>query len=220
MTRDCAHSLSPTPPHHHNQQSGGGFLSLLPSATELRDAAATAAAAAATAADGGGHHGAYRPPWLPRMPVFCSPLLRLHTEVAAFVATLEPTPEEADSRAASMDALRAVVQDSWPTARLLVFGSYATGLYTPASDTDVVVVDSGLSDADQGLVLLARALTQRGLVRNMQQARRGARSRLLSLVPRRPLPLAAAAHSCGGARAAAAPLPRADPDRARADHQV
>jgi len=63
---------------------------------------------------------------------------------------LEPTPEEVDSRAKSMRVVREVVNSIWPAARVLVFGSYETGLYTPASDTDIVVVESGLADAQKG----------------------------------------------------------------------
>jgi hypothetical protein len=54
------------------------------------------------------------------------------------------------SRAASLDSLREVVRGIWPAADVRVFGSYETGLYTPASDTDVVVVDSGNVSAERG----------------------------------------------------------------------
>jgi hypothetical protein len=33
---------------------------------------------------------------------------------------------------------------------VLVFGSYETGLYTPASDTDIVVCGAGLNDPTKG----------------------------------------------------------------------
>jgi DNA polymerase sigma len=35
-------------------------------------------------------------------------------------------------------------------AEVLVFGSYETGLYTPASDTDIVVCGAGLNDPTKG----------------------------------------------------------------------
>eukprot|EP00775_Hariotina_reticulata_P010713 gene10713-10869_t len=98
-----------------------------------------------------------------------SPLLKLHNEVVAFTKMLEPTPEEVDSRSKSMSTVREVVNSIWPSAQVVVFGSYETGLYTPASDTDIVVVDSGLLDAQKGLRALAHALQQRQLVRNLQQ---------------------------------------------------
>lgn len=98
------------------------------------------------------------PPWLcraslcalQRLAHFSSPLMRLHNEIVAFTAMLEPTAEETASRAASLACLREVVAGMWKGAEVQVFGSYATGLYTPASDTDVVVVNSGVADAQRG----------------------------------------------------------------------
>lgn len=110
----------------------------------------------------------YQPPWLPRLAYFSSPLMRLHNEIVAFCQMLAPTAEEIASRAASLDSLRDVVRSIWPAAGVKVFGSYETGLYTPASDTDVVVVDSGMHNAQTGLKALAQALEARHLVRNMQ----------------------------------------------------
>jgi non-canonical poly(A) RNA polymerase PAPD5/7 len=77
-------------------------------------------------------------------------LLKLHNEVVAFTTMLEPTAEEVDSRRKSMVTVREVVNNIWPSAQVVVFGSYETGLYTPASDTDIVVVDSGLQDPQKG----------------------------------------------------------------------
>eukprot|EP00878_Enallax_costatus_P038077 GHUV01043225.1.p2 GENE.GHUV01043225.1~~GHUV01043225.1.p2 ORF type:complete len:152 (+),score=33.48 GHUV01043225.1:252-707(+) len=111
----------------------------------------------------------YKPPWLPRLARFSSPMLRLHNEIVAFTKMLEPTAEEVDGRAKSMSVIREVVHSIWPQAEVLVFGSYATGLYTPASDTDIVVVNAGLNNPTTGLKALSHALTQRQLVRNMQQ---------------------------------------------------
>jgi DNA polymerase sigma len=64
---------------------------------------------------------------------------------------LAPTAEEVASRAASLESLRDVVRGIWPAADVKVFGSYETGLYTPASDTDVVVVGSGNVNAPTGV---------------------------------------------------------------------
>jgi DNA polymerase sigma len=50
----------------------------------------------------------YQPPWLPRLPFFSSPMLRLHNEIVAFCQMLAPTAEEVASRAASLDSLREV----------------------------------------------------------------------------------------------------------------
>jgi non-canonical poly(A) RNA polymerase PAPD5/7 len=77
-------------------------------------------------------------------------MLRLHNEIVAFCQMLAPTAEESASRSASLESLKGVVRGIWPSADVLVFGSYATGLYTPASDTDVVVVATGGVDAQTG----------------------------------------------------------------------
>ncbi|KAF6264754.1 hypothetical protein COO60DRAFT_19013 [Scenedesmus sp. NREL 46B-D3] len=152
------------------------FIPLLPSPSPAAKTAAAAAAAggnspaaADAAAASEGRTPGFQPPWLPRLRRFDSPLLRLHNEVVAFCKMLEPTAEEVASRARSMRTVREVVHSIWPQAEVLVFGSYETGLYTPASDTDIVVCGAGLNDPTIGLKALAHALTQRQLVRNMQQ---------------------------------------------------
>lgn len=52
-----------------------------------------------------------------------------------------------------------------------VFGSFATGLYLPTSDMDLVVTDSGCGDVRQGLRALAQALARKGMAKNMQVRR-------------------------------------------------
>jgi non-canonical poly(A) RNA polymerase PAPD5/7 len=49
-----------------------------------------------------------------------------------------------------------------------VFGSFATGLYLPTSDMDLVVTDSGCMDVRSGLRALAQALARKGMAKNMQ----------------------------------------------------
>jgi DNA polymerase sigma len=70
---------------------------------------------------------AFMPPWVPGMPRFVSPSLRLHQEVVAFTQILEPTPQEADARRTAVDAVRGLVQGIWKDADVKPFGSYATG---------------------------------------------------------------------------------------------
>lgn len=60
----------------------------------------------------------YKPPWLPRLARFSSPMLRFHNEIVAFTKMLEPTPEEVDSRAKSMRVIRDVVHSIWPHAEV------------------------------------------------------------------------------------------------------
>lgn len=49
-----------------------------------------------------------------------------------------------------------------------VFGSFATGLFLPTSDMDLVVTGSGCGNVAQGLRALAQAFTRKGLVKNVQ----------------------------------------------------
>lgn len=49
-----------------------------------------------------------------------------------------------------------------------VFGSFATGLYLPTSDMDLVVTDSECADVRQGLRALAQALARKGMAKNVQ----------------------------------------------------
>lgn len=81
-----------------------------------------------------------------------SPSLTFHVPSSSPVHCPPPLFQVA-SRAASLDSLREVVRGIWPAADVRVFGSYETGLYTPASDTDVVVVDSGNVSAERGVPL-------------------------------------------------------------------
>ena len=74
------------------------------------------------------------PRWCPpgtvkRLRNLQSPLIRLHTEIVDFSRYLEPTEEEATSRAAAVEHVRAVVNGIWPDARFEVHGSFATGMY-------------------------------------------------------------------------------------------
>jgi len=64
----------------------------------------------------------------------------LHNEVLDFVAFIKPTKGEIKRRETLVDLCRAIVNELWPTARLEVFGSYASGMYLPSSDVDMVVM--------------------------------------------------------------------------------
>lgn len=137
-------------------QEDDAFIPLLPSLTAAAAAEEDGSGKAADRAAGLSNSSAsgrtpdFQPPWLPRLMRFGSPLLRLHNEVVAFAKMLEPTAEEVESRARSMRTVREVVHSIWPKANVMVFGSYETGLYTPASDTDIVVCDTGLNDPTKG----------------------------------------------------------------------
>ena len=123
-------------------------------ATAAADAAAAAAVAAAAAA-----------------PDLCwspgsvyggdSVLLTLHEDVIDFWQAFQPTQQEAEARAELLVRIRVLVEDLWPGAEVKPFGSYATGLYLPSSDVDIVVFGMGLETKPSrvaGLEQLAQRL--------------------------------------------------------------
>ena len=90
-----------------------------------------------------------------------SVLLALHEDVIDFWQAFQPTREEAEARAELLERIRALVNDLWPGAEVKPFGSYATGLYLPSSDVDIVVFGMGLETKPSrvaGLEQLAQRL--------------------------------------------------------------
>lgn len=51
---------------------------------------------------------------------------------------------------------------------LQVFGSFATGMFLPTSDMDLVITGSLCNNVPQGLRALAQALTRKNMVKNVQ----------------------------------------------------
>lgn len=60
-----------------------------------------------------------------------------------------------------------------PPRRCEIFGSYATGLYVPTSDIDLVILDSGCTNIQAGLKGLAAALAKRKVGRAIQVGGKG-----------------------------------------------
>jgi non-canonical poly(A) RNA polymerase PAPD5/7 len=94
--------------------------SFIPLLHSLNPAAKSAAADAAAAPAAEGRTPGFKPPWLPRLCRFGSPLLRLHNEVVAFCRMLEPTAEEIESRSRSMRTVREVVHSIWPQVSVVI----------------------------------------------------------------------------------------------------
>lgn len=76
--------------------------------------------------------------------------------------------EELQSRTAAVDRIRSVVLSIWPRASVEVFGSFATGLYLPTSDVDLVVLSSGAEDIPNALRALASKLSKKNLATEVQ----------------------------------------------------
>ncbi|GIL71713.1 hypothetical protein Vretifemale_2227, partial [Volvox reticuliferus] len=109
-----------------------------------------------------------RPYWMSYVSRIDSPLLRLHQELVELCELVQPTPEEAVARRDAVAVVTEVVRSIWPQARCEVFGSYATGLYVPTSDIDLVILNSGCSNIQSGLKALGNALNSRKIAQNIQ----------------------------------------------------
>ncbi|XP_057970535.1 uncharacterized protein LOC131159538 isoform X2 [Malania oleifera] len=106
--------------------------------------------------------------WFQGMSRFKSPMLQLHKEILDFCDFLSPTPEEQATRQAAVECVFDVIKYIWPNCQVEVFGSFKTGIYLPTSDIDVVILGSNIRTPQIGLVALSRALSQRGIAKNMQ----------------------------------------------------
>lgn len=95
------------------------------------------------------------PPWFKEPPSWSSGsgagrgdglrnrLIQLHREIVEFNARLSPTQEEQQKRTAAVLRVAEAARSLWPDSEVKVFGSFATGLYLPTSDIDVVILNSG-----------------------------------------------------------------------------
>lgn len=93
----------------------------------------------------------------------------LTTEIKDFVAYISPNKEEIEQRNHLIKMLRYLVKQLWPDSKLNVFGSYATDLYLPGSDIDVVVNSStGDKEQRQYLYDLARHLKSSGFATQIE----------------------------------------------------
>ncbi|GAB2229923.1 hypothetical protein Droror1_Dr00014179 [Drosera rotundifolia] len=99
---------------------------------------------------------------------FKSPMLQLHKEILDFCEFLSPTLEEQALRTAAIDSVFDVIEYIWPNCTAEVFGSFKTGLYLPSSDIDVVILGSNIKKPQLGLQALSRALSQRGIAKQIQ----------------------------------------------------
>ena len=80
------------------------------------------------------------------------PVVRLHNEIIDLYNYLSPTQKDRQDRDKAIEkysivyiyiyiySVRDVVSKVWPEAKVLVFGSYATGLFLPTSDIDLGVM--------------------------------------------------------------------------------
>lgn len=107
-------------------------------------------------------------PWR-RQPCYAPHVLGLHEEIIDFYEYIKPFEEEEYMRNRVVQRIEAVVCCIWPEAKVEIFGSFATKLYLPTSDIDLMImgkweslplhtlkselVKAGVADDDQVTVL-------------------------------------------------------------------
>ncbi|KAK9390829.1 hypothetical protein V1515DRAFT_591712 [Lipomyces mesembrius] len=93
----------------------------------------------------------------------------LHKEVQDFIDFVSPDDEQVERRASTVDRVQKCVKSLWRDATVCVFGSYATNLYLPDSDIDIVIVsDSGQYDNRSSLYQLANSLKSAKIAINVE----------------------------------------------------
>ena len=58
-------------------------------------------------------------------------IFSLHEEIEDFFQYIVPTEEEHEVRLGVIARIRAAILETWPTAKVDIFGSFRTGLYLP-----------------------------------------------------------------------------------------
>lgn len=79
----------------------------------------------------------------PPLPAVLPGLSRLHEEVVQFAAASLPTRQEVAGVAAAVGRVERAATTLFSQARVLLFGSQASGLALPGSDLDIVVLGAG-----------------------------------------------------------------------------
>ncbi|KAJ6501894.1 hypothetical protein C8R45DRAFT_895053 [Mycena sanguinolenta] len=82
-----------------------------------------------------------------------------HREVESFVNWISPTPQEDEIRGLLVNLISRAVTESFPDASVYPFGSFATKLYLPLGDIDLVIRSQSMAYADINAVLHALAAT-------------------------------------------------------------
>eukprot|EP00741_Cyanophora_paradoxa_P003034 tig00000663_g2946.t1 len=103
------------------------------------------------------HRSRKLPPWAPPEGYTLSDgRLCLHNEILDFVQYVSGTEEDRKSREELVERVRQVLLGLWPSSEVKVFGSFATDLFLPTSDIDLVVFGCGSSPLKRASEALGR----------------------------------------------------------------
>uniref|UniRef100_A0A060TBB9 polynucleotide adenylyltransferase n=1 Tax=Blastobotrys adeninivorans TaxID=409370 RepID=A0A060TBB9_BLAAD len=93
----------------------------------------------------------------------------LTEEIKDFVSYVSPSESEIIARNEAMRRVRALVKSLWKDAEAHVFGSYATDLYLPGSDIDMVILSpTNRYDTRAALYQLSSKLRSSGIAKNVE----------------------------------------------------
>jgi len=71
-------------------------------------------------------------------------LVRFHNEIIDFVNFITPSKEDHNKREKGLEKLKEAILEVIPNAKIIPFGSFATCLYLPHGDIDLVVVEPSI----------------------------------------------------------------------------
>ena len=114
------------------------------------------------------------------------PIRQLHEEILDLVDYLSLNKEEHQAQVRLIDQFRKLVTELWPDAKLKTFGSFATSLYLPTSDIDVVILSQQVDEThgvQMALKRLATRLKRKNMASHLQIISR-ARVPLVKIVDR------------------------------------
>ena len=81
-------------------------------------------------------------PWLTQQTQnIINPNLRLHSEIIDFYFYIKPKENDFQKRTEAVKRISSLINEVVPTCKVMAFGSYATGLYLPNADVDLVIID-------------------------------------------------------------------------------
>ncbi|KAJ3860451.1 hypothetical protein EV359DRAFT_75161 [Lentinula novae-zelandiae] len=110
-------------------------------------------------------------PWLDGLDLFgCHNVAELlHKEVEAFTKWISPSPVEDEIRSLLVQQIKSAITSRYLDADVYPFGSYATKLYLPTGDIDLVVMSETMRITDKHVVLrsLAEVIKRNGIASNV-----------------------------------------------------
>ena len=82
-------------------------------------------------------------PWLTEhASSITNPNLRLHTELIDFYHYIRPSKQELELKRKTFNQVKSLLEEKFPDSKVLPYGSFATQIFLPNSDIDIVIVSN------------------------------------------------------------------------------